>query len=560
MARDPLAGFTAARTPQTQPVPGRADQVKNAAGGYVFRKNDWEKLDDFLVLGTTGGSYHIGEDKLTTTNVNFLINLAKTNGTKVAERATELSTAIPARVPSPRACLFALAAVSAFGDPAAVQAVKRLAPTAARTTDHFSMFFGYRKQLKGKVTPRGASPVTSRAYRSTLASWFLTADANDVAFRACKARQRKTPAGEAFDLTDAVRLAHPKTDVPERKVLLGWLAGKVTDEVAAQSLPAVDKFLSAKAVTTPAEAIRVIAEQRVPWEFLPSEVLASNEVWEALIETIGITALIRNLARMTRIGTIAPFATVNSAVIRRLTNAEALANGRVHPMTVYLALKVYAAGQSQPSPKAPTQTWDPVAGITDALEEAYELSFGHVAPSGKRSIIAVDSSGSMGGWSQVTLNGANLGTAYQVANAIALTMKRIEGENAHVIDVDTSVYASRITQRTRLAEMQSSGASGGGTDLSLPFDYAAKNRLAVDGFCVLTDNETWHGGAHPFQCLDAYRKVFSPHARVVVAGLVPNGHSILEQNDPGAMNMTGLDASLPLAVTGFFRSGEECET
>ena len=208
-SRDPLAGITTLQTPQTQPVPGRTDQVKNNAGGYVFVKDDWQKLEDFLILGTTGGSFYLGQDKLTLDNAEVVFKLAKADGTEVVRRATELSTAIPVRVPSNRGCLFALAAVSAMGDPEAVQAVKQALPQVARTTDHLAAFFGYRKQLKGKVTARGTSPVTSRAYRSTLAGWFLEADPDDVAFRACKARQRKTPAGEAFDLRDAVRLPHP---------------------------------------------------------------------------------------------------------------------------------------------------------------------------------------------------------------------------------------------------------------------------------------------------------------------------------------------------------------
>jgi 60 kDa SS-A/Ro ribonucleoprotein len=456
-------------------------------------------------------------------------------------------------VPSPRACLFALAAVSAFGDPDGVQAVKRLLPTAARTTDHLSMFFGYRKQFKSKHTARGVAPVASRAYRSALSGWFLTADVDDVAFRACKAMQRKTPAGEAFALRDAVRIAHPKSDTPERKALLGWLAGDISDELAAAKLPAVDKYLQGKAATTPAKAVKAVTELRIPWEFLPSEVLSDKGVWEALASTVGITALIRNLARMTRIGAISPLSDTTSVVMRRLVNAEALAKGRVHPMTVYLALKVYASGRSQPNPKAPVQTWVPNRDVMDALEEAYELSFGHTEPSGKKLLIAVDSSGSMGGWSQVTLNGSDLGSTYQVASSIALTLKRIERENAHVIDVDTSVHQSKISARTRLAEIQSSGPSGGGTDLSLPFEYAMAAGLKVDGFFVGTDNETWRGGSHPFQSLTRYRATVNPEAKVAVASYVPNGYSIMEQGDPGVINMAGLDASLPLAVTGFMR-------
>ena len=112
---------------------------------------------------------------------------------------------------------------------------------------------------------------------------------------------------------------------------------------------------------------------------------------------LGMTALLRNLARLTRLGVLGPFAPANEAVTARLRSAEALRNGRIHPMDVFLALRVYVSGRSQPDRRAERHTWTPVAEISDALEEAYELSFGHVRPSGKRMLVAVDSSGSMSG-------------------------------------------------------------------------------------------------------------------------------------------------------------------
>ena len=52
---DPFARASTVATPQSRPMPGR-DQVRNAAGGYVFVKDLWTKVEDFLILGTTGGT------------------------------------------------------------------------------------------------------------------------------------------------------------------------------------------------------------------------------------------------------------------------------------------------------------------------------------------------------------------------------------------------------------------------------------------------------------------------------------------------------------------------
>jgi 60 kDa SS-A/Ro ribonucleoprotein len=322
-------------------------------------------------------------------------------------------------------------------------------------------------------------------------------------------------------------------------------------------VPAIDAFLTAQAVSTEAEAIHVVTERGVPWEYLPSQVLSAPKVWEALAPGIGMTALIRNLARMTRIGTIAPYAAVNAAVVRRLTDAEALRAARIHPMDAWLALRVYNSCRSQPNPKAAVERWSPVGEISDALEEAYNLSFGHTEPSGRRMLVAVDSSGSMT-WGQVAAGGSLLGTAYQVGCGMAAMIKRIEGGNVHVIDADTAVRNSRVTVRTNLREIASWQPSGGGTDLSLPFAYAAQHQLNVDGFLVLTDGETWAGKRHAFQALNGYRRRYNPAARVVVASMTAVGHTIGEPGDPGVLNVAGMDASLPKVVTGLSASAIGC--
>lgn len=548
MSRDPLARITMGATPQSQPLPGRAaDQVRNAAGGYVFAKDVWTRLEDFLILGTTGGTYYMGEDKLTAANVDVLADAIAEDGPRVVQLLTDISTARPPRAPKPGPQLFALAACYVIGDAATKQASKQALAQVARTTDHLAKFVGYYKTLSGTSTVK-----SGRSLRTALGSWFLTGSPDDVAFRACKARQRKTPSGEAFALRDALRIAHPKADSPQRQVLFGWLAGNVSDDEARDELPAVDRFLTAQAVTTPAQAVRVIAEAKVPWEFLPDAMLKEPSVWDALVDTIGMTALIRNLARMTSAGTLTPYADATRRAVARLTDKDAVLRARIHPMDAWLALRVYGSGRAQPNAKAPVRMWNAIAPIRDALEETHELAFGTVEPSGQRMLVAVDSSGSMS-WGEIVVGGSGIGTPYEVGCAMAVMLARIERGNVHVIDVDTSVHASKVTPRTNLREISSWRPSGGGTNLSLPFEWAERQQMPVDGIVVFTDNETWAGRQHPSQALESYRRTVSPQARVVVASMTATGGSIGDPRDPGVLQMAGLDASLPMVVGGFVR-------
>jgi 60 kDa SS-A/Ro ribonucleoprotein len=63
------------------------------------------------------------------------------------------------------------------------------------------MFFGYWKNMAGKPSPRGTEAVFGRAMRTALSSCFnADEDVHPVAFKALKARQRATPAGEPMAL------------------------------------------------------------------------------------------------------------------------------------------------------------------------------------------------------------------------------------------------------------------------------------------------------------------------------------------------------------------------
>ncbi len=58
----------------------------------------------------------------------------------------------------------------------------------------------------------------------------------------------------------------------------------------------------------------------------------------------------------------------------------------------------------------------------------------------------------------------------------------------------------------------------GPTDCALPMLYALEQRLAVDVFVVLTDNETWCGDVHPAEALRRYRSATGLDAKLAVVG------------------------------------------
>ena len=216
-----------------------------------------------------------------------------------------------------------------------------------------------------------------------------------LAYQAVKYRQR-----DGVTHRDLLRLAHPAGKVsagnpslevsPEHAALFEW----IVRGTAADGLPRiVEGFVAAQAAETPKRAAALVREYRLPREALKPEHLTSPEVWAALLEDMPMTALIRNLATMTRVGVIAPGSDGTATVVAQLGDGERIRKARVHPIAVLAALRTYGAGHGARG----RGEWNPVREIVDALDAAFYTAFGNVEPTGKRLLLALDVSGSMVG-------------------------------------------------------------------------------------------------------------------------------------------------------------------
>ena len=99
-----------------------------------------------------------------------------------------------------------------------------------------------------------------------------------------------------------------------------------------------------KTAETAAQVAALIREYRLPCESVPTQWLTEPTVWEALLEEIPMTALIRNLVPLTCIGLVTPGSEATRKVVAEVTNEGRLHKARVHPIQVLSALKTYAQG------------------------------------------------------------------------------------------------------------------------------------------------------------------------------------------------------------------------
>lgn len=540
---DILTGINTRVTPQNQPVPGRNDQVKNSAGGFVFEISDAERLRRFLILGTDAGTYYTNAADLTRANAEVPIRMALDEPDTLL--STILDVSLRGAAPKQNATLFALAIACSFGDLDFRQKALSALPKIARTGTHLFIFARYVEQFRG----------WGRSLRRSVGDWYMSKTPEQVAYQAVKYRQR-----EGWSHRDLLRLSHPRSVDAELNATFDWIThnslGKETPKL-------IHAFTKANAPGATVELLtELIREHGLTWEMLPDEALGNVEIWNALLDTgVPMTALIRQLPRLTRLGVVSPFGGRTDDVVAQLTNREALRKARVHPINLLVAHRTYSGGQSARG----SSSWSPVPKIIDALDDAFYKAFEFVEPAGKHTMLALDVSGSMSG--ATTATGLN---AREASAALALVTMATEpatmtvgftggswgwGRSSFTQPVVDNLTPLNISPRQRLDDVirSISGLPFGSTDCALPMLYAAKKNLEVDTFVIYTDSETWVGSVHPYQALKQYRAQSGIDAKVVVVGMTATEFSIADPRDPGMLDVVGFDTAVPSLISQFSR-------
>lgn len=536
---DALNEINLRSTPQSQPADSR--QVANSAGGFTFTVAPLERLRRFLVLGTEGGTYYATERELTKANAEVVLAWARDRSTELVDEVVAISSA--GRAPRNNPALFALAAAASLGDIEGRKAAFTALPQVARTATHLFLFAGYIEQFRG----------WGRGLRRAVADWYLSKPVDAVAYQAVKYRQR-----EGWSHRDLLRLAHPATVETDRKQLFDWICGR-----AQQGPSIVEGFQKAQSATTVREWVEILDGYRaLSWEMLPDAALGEAEVWAKLLDNgVPQTALLRQLPRLTRLGLLAPMSDTLELVVRQITDDERLRKARVHPVNVLVAARTYASGKSGRG----QSSWEPVAQVVDALDAAFYTAFGTVEPANKRTLLALDVSGSM---AMAPISGLSI-TPREVAGALALVTAATEPKTTTVGFTASSVAPRTglfrrgatldgisplpISPRQRLDDVLKSisGLPFSRTDCALPMLWATANKVKVDTFVIYTDNETWAGAVHPHQALREYRDWSGIDARLVVVGLTATDFTIADPTDPGMLDIAGFDSALPTLLTDF---------
>lgn len=535
------SNFSTKKTPQSEPVPGK-NMVKNAAGGYVFDSDKWTRLLRFLILGSEGGTYYTGEKQLTKENALNVMECIKEDGHRTVSTIIEVSS--HGRAPSNDPALFALSLAMSFGNNETKKYAEQALPSVARIGTHLFHFAEYAQNQRG----------WGRVLKRAIANWYQDKDLVSLAHDVVKYKQR-----DGWSHADLLRKSHPVPDSHERNAVYKYIVDGLDDVNVEVPLPeTIVMTEELKHTTDVSKASKLIADYHLPREVVPTELLKEPKIWEALLQHMPMTAMLRNINKMTSVGLLTQLSDATRRVVETVTNVEALNKSRVHPITILVAMRTYAQGHGDKG----SLSWNPVQKIVDALDDAFYLAFGNIEPFNGNIQLALDASGSM---TSNRVSGLPL-TVLEGAAVMALATAKTE-QNYVITAYDTEkdagwhrsgrgIWPLEISPNMRLDSVINylrSHLRGGGTDSSLPFKWAMQQKETFDGIYVYSDNETWAGAVHPFQLLAQYRRERNPKAKFVGVAMTSVGYQTNEPTDNNSLSVVGFDSAAPQIISDFMR-------
>ncbi|XGW29322.1 hypothetical protein V3C99_008830 [Haemonchus contortus] len=410
-----------------------------------------------------------------------------------------------------------------------------------------------------------------RLMRSTIQHWYSSKSPEQLAMHLTKYPQRG-----GWSHRDLFRLAHPKLkkdafpeklleyeqlyhfavkgELNPRKRNLSkedaeleqpaskYSALQMDVELGSRALDLIEAVMALKNEKDEAKIVEAIKKHNLVREHIPTEMLNSVPIWQALLEKMPMTAMIRNLGKMQSIGVLTD--KYRDMVVTKLINETELKQAKIHPIQVLLAKKVYASGHGE---RGKLQ-WKPDEKIDQALEEAFYKSFFNAPPTNKRYCFAFDVSGSM----TCLISGTML--SCRGASA-ALSLVSLKNEKS----VECVGFCDHLVELPFRGDWTLSKIEDymdklpfGNTDCALPMLWAKEKKKEFDVFVVYTDCETFFGEVHPYQALRDYRESSGiTDAKLVVMGMTATNFTIADPEDAGMLDIVGFDSAVPTLLHDF---------
>lgn len=319
--------------------------------------------------------------------------------------------------------------------------------------------------------------------------------------------------GNDPSLKDIIKMVHPKPNDKGREAFYAYLIDREVKN--SEALPEfVRAFESFKKAPKDSRTI-----PQVNFQMLTALDLSPKE-WKELSKNMKWHALRMNLNTLERHGVLKDESIVDS-IAERLRDEKSVKNSKVFPYQLFTAYLNMDAN-------VPLK-------ITNALQDAMEVSTRNIPKFKGKVVIAVDCSGSMdspvtGARGSVT----SKTTCKQVASLIAACVLR-NSDNVDVLRFTTESERVKLNPRDSvITNAQKIGSINGGTAVSSPMIQLNSENAQADVVIIVSDNESHqdrsdgyynHGKGTTLMKEWAKFKTRNPKAKLVCIDLAPNAHT-----------------------------------
>ncbi|XP_062577419.1 RNA-binding protein RO60-like [Saccostrea cucullata] len=569
-------------TDQRDPI--SKQQVQNAVDRFVFpslASDLEEELVRFLRLGHSTNAYSSGSRDLNTMDADCVLELIRNEkGPRAVEIIKEFSEVHQAYKQD--YIIYALAICCRSSDPNTKRAGYGILSDVCKIPTHLFKFVDFCQKISKEQSKLKESG-WGRAHRKAISNWYIKyADEEKhltlMAYHLTKYRRR-----EGWTHRDVIRKAHLKIDkdfpkfvnnrlYPALKylVMVAVKGKKFADAneftIEQKRLEGFESSVLAKVmnyIEQVDEARRydpedvagirgLILRHKLAREQIPTLFLKHKEVWNALLRHMPMTAMFRNLGKMSVLECLTEDSFEKQLVLSKIQNEELIVSSSIHPMTFMVALNQYKEGKSANGKRK----WPVLESVMNALRGGLHISLKCIPPTDKRILLAFGASQSM---TKKCIGVPSLSALEASAFMIMIMAKR---ERACETLVFTSNECQPLTveaddNENDIVNRLMSFGSSETTDGSMPIKYARSNRKYFDAFVIITDSDTTSGNVHPSEAFKTYCETVKSKGerrpRLVVCDMISPSVTIGDPTDLNTLNISGFDHNVPRIINDFIR-------
>ncbi|XP_072765647.1 RNA-binding protein RO60 [Anoplolepis gracilipes] len=532
------------------------------------------RLSRFLYIGKEYGNYQPGywfaHNYFIIKNVPSIEELAGNEEKQLVPMELIIKAFESNLVPHLEALIFALAVCCRQNKSETLRnmAYNNIAKICASTQD-FILFIKFASKLSKEKELDYITQGWGQGLRKAINNWYLSKEPLDLVKCVTKYRSRY-----GWKHKDIIKMAHPSANSPEKGVILKYIIyGMVKTKAALgdqsenpninEILKYIEDVENFKHCEDEVQAAALLETYGYSLEHVPGHLLKSKEVWNSLISSMDIVTLLNNLQRISNLGLLESDGLAVEKVIEQLTNAEHIAQSKIHPALIFITLKNYEnsgkplsyekrkiqEAAKKPLPPVPY----PNIKVLGALRKAFDLSFTHQQPTNLRYLVTISMNKMMlegRAWHNANMTGAETGCL------IAMMLLRCETNVTVATFKHVGVYKADVDKTQSFSEIMKTlkGIPVAGTNLSKPITWAMKQKTKYDVFINVVDQvyEKYDDSQTTFTTYRDELKL--PQAKLINCSVCCSSTYRKVNCDNNILTINGFDATVPTVIQAFSQS------